>query len=47
MRCCQSGDRDAIGGATDIVQADIVAELDALGIAAMFAADTALEILAN
>src|SRR5579883_171366 len=39
----QAGDGDAEGRAAYIVEADLVAELDALGIAAMFAADAELQ----
>src|SRR6476469_4476290 len=38
----QSGDGDAEGAAADVVQADLVAELDGLGVAAVLAADAAL-----
>src|SRR5688572_31014000 len=44
MRGGQSGDGDAEGGAADVVEADRVAELDRLRVAAVFAADAALEV---
>ena len=40
----ESGDGDSEGGATDVVEADFVAEVDAARVAAVFAADAALEI---
>ncbi|MEY2725637.1 MAG: hypothetical protein RLZZ458_1504, partial [Planctomycetota bacterium] len=40
----KAGDGDAAWGAADVVESDFVAEVDGLGIAAMFAANTDLEI---
>src|SRR4051812_26392866 len=37
-------DGDSEGGAAHVVQAHVVAELDAAGVAAVFAADAALEV---
>ncbi len=39
----QPGDGDAEGAATDVVETDFVAEVDALGVAAVLAADAALD----
>ena len=41
LRGREAGDRDAERGAGHVVQADLVAELDALRVAAMLAADAA------
>ena len=46
LRRGEPGDRDAERGAGDVVQAGAVAELDALGIAAVLAADADLELRA-
>src|SRR5437899_13108130 len=43
LRRGQAGDGDAEGRAGDVVQAGAVAELDAGGVAAVFAADAAFE----
>src|SRR5690242_4046772 len=43
LRRGETGDRHAIGRARDIVEADLVAERDGGGIAAMLAADSNLE----
>src|SRR5580700_297973 len=43
----ETGDRHAIGGAADVVQADLVAELDAVRFAAVFTADSDLQIVAR
>src|SRR3954471_7534220 len=47
VRCGQSRDRDAEGRAAHVVQADVVAELDGFRVAAVLAADAALEIAAH
>src|SRR5260370_2188491 len=41
----QAGDRNAERAATDVIQADLVAELDRVGIAAVFAADADFQVL--
>ena len=40
----EAGDGDSVGGAAHVVQAGVVAEHDAGGVAAVFAADTDLEL---
>ena len=40
----QAGDWDSAWGAAYVVQADFVAEVDGLGIAAVFAADADLQV---
>src|SRR3954463_13496671 len=47
VRCREARDGDAEGGAAHVIESHVVAELDGLGIAAVFAADAALEILAR
>ena len=43
LSCCQAGDRDAAWRTADVVQADLVAEVDGLWIAAVLAADADLQ----
>src|SRR5580692_10031732 len=43
----EAGNRHSIRAATDIVQSDAMAELDGFWIAAVFAADAALEVFAD
>src|SRR5260221_14229793 len=43
----EAGDGDGVGGARDVVEPDLLAELDRGGIAAMLAADAELEVLAR
>lgn len=43
MRRCQAGDGHTRGGAGDVVEADVVAEADRGGMAAVFAADADFE----
>src|SRR5688572_13427482 len=43
----EAGDGDAVGGATDVGEADAVAELDAVRIAAVFAADAEFDVRAG
>src|SRR6185369_10880914 len=47
MRCGQAGDRDSEGRAGDVVEAHVVAELDAVRVAAVLAADPDLEARAR
>jgi hypothetical protein len=47
LRGGEAGDGDAEGRAAHVVQADAVAELHAVGIAAVFAADAGLDLAAR
>src|SRR5215475_11456357 len=44
LRCCQPCRQQTEGRAGDVVEADLMAELDGLWIAAMFAADADLQV---
>jgi hypothetical protein len=47
LRGCQTGDYNSPWGAGDLVQADFVAEVDGLGIAAVLATDADLRLVAT
>ena len=47
LRGGEAGDRHAVGRAGDVVEAELVAELDRVRIAAVFAADAELDVRAG
>jgi hypothetical protein len=47
LRRCKAGNRDAVGGAGDVVEADFVAEGDGGRFAAVFAADAEFDVRAD